>query len=276
MTFNAQNTQLSAIRLVDRCRSGEGFKWDNIVVPVPIPAGATKLTVHVRSAKDPTTKLTTSADSLGWILAALSGPFAQDITFSGRATVARVAVLQNLLNVALGDTGNLPPSGGVLEETGVNVNIPPVILSGTGKAKTVGAGNMSNSEAKVEDLTGLSLLGVITASGEVLSANATASCSPNGVASASGNSTIANLILTVNGNPIVVPVNPGANTVLVNNLNLIVGVLRIVANEQVKPIGKPGDITVNALHITIRTPGSDTNDIVDVVIASAHADIACK
>jgi hypothetical protein len=274
-TLNSQNNVLTLTNLVDRCSSSDGLKWDTIVVPVEIPVGATKLQVRVRSSKHTTSKATNpTPDSLGWILAAISEPAAQGITFSGRATVARASVL-SVANATLGDTGPLPPSGGVRQESGVDVVVPGVISSGTGKARTEGAGNMSKSEASVENLS-LNLLSAITASAEVLEAFATAECDQNGNASLSGGSLILNLALSILGNPVNIPGNLPPNTVLVNQNVVGVGLVRIVANEQiVNDNNGTAEITVNALHITIGQ-GGDLGSIADVVIASSHADISCN
>jgi hypothetical protein len=243
---------------------------------VEIPAGANKLTVQLLSKKSPGSQLgSTNPDSLIWVLAAISGPLADGITFSGRATVARASVV-GVANVVLGDTGPLPPSGGVLEEPGVVLNFPPVVSSGTGSAKTMGAGTMSSSEAIVEDLMGVNILNAITASADVLQATAAAECD-NGNASVTGDSVITNLVINILNLPqINVPITPGPNTVLLNVNVPLVGRVRIVANEQiVEDNNGTAEITVNALHITVGQ-GGILPDLADIVIASAHADIACN
>lgn len=259
----------------DRCSSSDGFSWDTLTIPVEIPAGAERLDVQLFSQKAGTSKLTGTPDSLIWVLAAIAGPTADGITFSGRATVARASLL-NIDTLVVGDTGDLPPSGGTLEEPGVVVNLPPVISSGTGSAKTMGAGNTSSSEAKVEDLIGLNILNAITGSADVLQATASAECD-NGNASVTGNSVITNLTLNVLNLPqINVLIAPLPNTVLLNVNVPLLGLVRIVANEQIKsPPNGTADITVNALHITIGQ-GGNLGDIADIVIAHAHADIACN
>jgi hypothetical protein len=274
-TVNNSNVVLTLDRLVDFCAASDGLRWDTIVVPVEIPAGARKLRVLPRSLKHASSSLASNVpDSMIWVVAAISNPSAQGITFSGRATVARASVLGGVANAAVGDTGELPPSGGVLQENGVVVNIPGVITSGTGQASTQGAGTTSHSEASVEDL-GLSLLGAVNADADVLQSMATAECD-NGDAQVSGDSLILNLVLNVGGNNIPVNISGNPNQVLVNINVPLVGLVRIVANEQIiVDTGPTAAITVNALHISIGQ-GGDLGDIADVVIASSHADISCN
>src|SRR2546422_832370 len=91
-----------------------------------------------------------------------------------------------------------------------------------------------------------------------------ATCDGAGGASAAGSSEIAGL--TVNGGTINVSGRP--------NQSVSVGGVTIVINEQTGSAnGNQADITVNALHVTAVEPV--TGQVVDVVIASAHADISC-
>jgi hypothetical protein len=83
-------------------------------------------------------------------------------------------------------------------------------------------------------------------------------------ATVSGNSEIA--VLLINGQPIVVTGEPNQTIDLPNG--------QVVINEQqVFVDGDFGDITVNALHVTIQNPLG--GNLAEVVISSAHADIMC-
>jgi hypothetical protein len=117
----------------------------------------------------------------------------------------------------------------------------------------VGHGNRSRSEASVAALA-LTVGGNAIAA-DFLMASATAVCGPEG-ASVSGNSELVGL--DINGQRVVVTGAPN------QTIGLPAG--QVVINEQTS--GGPGDITVNALHVSV--PG-----VADVIIASAHADITC-
>jgi hypothetical protein len=94
---------------------------------------------------------------------------------------------------------------------------------------------------------------------DFLMAVAAAQCGNNGKASISGSSEIVGLV--INGQQIAVTGEPNQTILLPNG--------RVVINEQNgSESGRTGDITVNALHVVV-------DGLADVVIASAHADIAC-
>src|SRR5439155_74096 len=100
----------------------------------------------------------------------------------------------------------------------------------------------SESEASVANLD-LSLSGNAI-SADFLMARARAECQ-GGSASVSGSSEIA--ALTVNGQNVVVSGQP--------NQTVAVGPVTVVINEQQAFVdGDFGDITVNALHVTVRDP----------------------
>ncbi|HWP91471.1 MAG TPA: choice-of-anchor P family protein [Thermodesulfobacteriota bacterium] len=264
-TFNTSGNLVKTIKLIDRLDASDGSQWDTETISVPVPAGVSKVTVQVQSKKDSKSNLT-GRDSLVWVLAAFTLPTAEEAnTFSGRATVARVSIL-DALNVVLGDTGPLPSSGGKLEETGVILDIPGVFSSGTGAASTMGAGNQSSSEATVEELElNLSLAGLIT-SATVITAETTAECDVNGKASVNGESIITDLV--INGNTI--------NITGAANQTIQIGPAKIIINEQIRTVNNGvGDITVNALHIIVPGVG-ELPDPVNVIIASAHSDISCN
>src|SRR5438094_139310 len=97
--------------------------------------------------------------------------------------------------------------------------------------------------------------------GSVLPAAALAHASPrrrDGGATASVSSQIARL--SVNGQVIQVDGTPNQTVLLPN------GTGKVVINEQTS--GGAGDITVNALHVSV-------DGVADVIISSAHADITC-
>jgi hypothetical protein len=157
-------------------------------------------------------------------------------------------------NAILADTGPLPSSGGSQEASLLSASAPGLLSVEVLHASTIGQGDRSRSEASVASLN-------LTAAGNAVSSTflmtrATAMCGSGG-ASASGDSEIADVV--VNGQPIVVTGQPN------QSVNLPGGG-SVILNEQTS--GRPGDITVSALHVSVPR-------IVDVVVASAHADITC-
>lgn len=177
---------------------------------------------------------------------------ATSTTFSGRATAIQVTVLGTTTSLA--DTGALPSSGGSQEASLLSASAPGLLGADVLHASTIGQGDRSRSEASVASLN-------LTAGGNAVSstflmARATAMCGSGG-ASAGGDSEIADLV--VNGQPIVITSQPNQTVNLPGGGSVII-------NEQTS--GRPGDITVNAVHVSV--PG-----VADVVVASAHADITC-
>src|SRR3989442_2696339 len=178
----------------------------------------------------------------------------QATSYSGRATVVQVQpMVLGLAPVTLVDAV-LPPSGGADHATLVDASVPGLLTAEVLHASTVGQGNASRSEASVAELE-------VTAGGnriaaDFLEARATAMCTDNG-ATASGSSDITSL--SVNGNPIVIS---GARNQTVAFLGG-----RVIINQQTSD--GQGDITVNALHVTV-------DGVADVIISSAHADITCQ
>ena len=179
-------------------------------------------------------------------------------TYSGRATVVRATATPPLVppvEVVLADAGPLPSSGGEDETSLLDGEVPGLLTVQVLHASTVGRGNHSRSEASVANLS-------LTAGGNSVSAGflmarAEAQCTSAGP-TASGSSEIAELV--INGQTIVVSGEPNQTIPLPN------GVGQVVINEQRSP--GPGDITVNALHVTV-------TGVADVIISSAHADITC-
>ena len=175
----------------------------------------------------------------------------QAASYSGRATVVQATVLG--VSTMLVDAGPLPPSGGAEHASLVNATVPGLLTAEVLHAATVGQGNASRSEASVAELA-LTVAGNSIAAG-FLEARAVAVCGDNGAA-ASGSSDIA--ALTVNGQTIAISGMPNQTVTLPNG--------RVIINEQTPGTGA---ITVNALHVIV-------DGVADVVISSAHADIACQ
>ena len=191
-------------------------------------------------------------------------------TFSGRGTVVKGKVL-GLEVGPLADTGDVSPAGGALKASllqypvsGVPDPTKGALTAEVLHASTVAQGDQSRTKATVASFNIINVAGQ-NISGEFLNAQAQAQCS-RGRASVSGSSEIVNLV--INGTPVFV--SGEANQVV----NLPSGVV-VIINEQTGTgaTADRGDITVNALHITIPgvTPGTNT----DIIIASAHADITC-
>ena len=184
-------------------------------------------------------------------------------TFSGEAIVARISALGLAIDVV--KAGPLPPSGGADDSMLLSISgteTGGVLAAEVAHASVVGQGNRSSSAASVAGVNlnaaGNSIQAVL------LRSQAEATCDGAGGASAAGSSEITGL--TVNGGTINVSGQP--------NQSVRVGGVTIVINEQSGSAnGNQADITVNALHVTAVDPV--TGQLLDVVIASAHADISC-
>jgi hypothetical protein len=192
------------------------------------------------------------------LLAAFSAPPAtleadSSPAFSGQATVVR-ATLPLAGTIVLSDTGPLPQSGGALEASLLNVSVPNLLSAQVAHGSTIGQGDRSRSEASVARLA-LTVNGNTVAAAFLMS-NAMAVCGTGGPSSG-GSSEIAELV--INGQQVVVAGAPNQTVALPLGGQVII-------NEQSS--NGPGDITVNALHVTV--PG-----VADVIIASSHADITC-
>lgn len=247
--------------LNNRLDSSDGPQWDTENISVFIPAGVSQVKVRLFT---PTPRST--ADSIEWVLAALSVPTqpAAGITFSGRAAVLDAAVLAPIINATLVEAGPLPPQGGFDMEQLLTLNVPGLLSSGTATATTMGSGNMSESQATLENLN-LNVLGLVTASGTVIDSLATATCDANGNASVSGSSQLTNLVVL--GIPIVITGQP-------NQTVNVLGLVRLIINEQMgSATGGVGDITVTALRIVV---GLGELNIADIRLSTAHADIRCN
>jgi len=192
-------------------------------------------------------------------------------TFSGDARVIQATVLA-LPTIVVGEAGPLDASGGADHSTLLSATISKqqtlnllALDAEVVHAATVGQGNHSRAEASVADAS-LNVVGN-TIQADVLSSRAEARCDGAGGASASGSSEILGLV--VNGTPITVTGEPN------QTVDLPAGAGVIVINEQSGTTsGNHSDITVNALHVTVFNPLPGP-PLADVVISSAHADIAC-
>jgi hypothetical protein len=183
-----------------------------------------------------------------------TGPLATQATsFSGRATVVRATVL-NLPTIRLVDAGPLPPEGGTAEASLLDASVPGLLTAEVLHATTAGQGNASRSEASVAELA--LTVGGNSVSAAFLQARATAMCTDGG-ATTRGSSDIA--ALSVNGQTIAVSGAPNQTIPLPNG--------RVIINQQTS--AGPGDITVNALHVIV-------DNVADVIVSSAHADINCQ
>ena len=174
------------------------------------------------------------------------------IAFSGEATALRATVLGT--STQFSHAGPQPSSGGAHEASLLEAGVPGTLSARVLHAATVGGGSHSRSEASTADLA-------ITAGGQSVSASllmarAEASCVDHS-ARTSASSQVAGLV--VNGQSVVVSGAPN-QTIL-----LPAGTGRVIINEQ---SSSPGAIDVNALHVIV-------TGLADIVVSSAHADIAC-
>jgi hypothetical protein len=191
---------------------------------------------------------------------------AASTTFSGRAT----AVSGTVAGIPVGplaDTGEISPSGDTREATVLEYPISGLPDPTNGAlaaevlhAAVVAGGNSSRAEASVATFAVQAAGQFIGA--DFLMARASATCDGNS-ATVAGSSEIAGLTL----NDESITVTGEAN----QTISLPLGIGQIVINEQVtgsSASANEGDITVNALHVVL-VGGTD------LVVASAHADIAC-
>lgn len=194
---------------------------------------------------------------LGCLFVAQTAAAANQTTYSGRATVVNATVLG--IPATLVDTGPLPSTGGALNASLLNLNLPGVLSAGIAHATSVGQNNYSRSDAGVADVS--LTVGGVSIGADLLMASAEAVCATASRGSVTGNSVVVNL--TLGGQPIAVTGQP--NQVV----NLPLGVGQIIINEQVQSVnGGNASITVNALHVIV-------NGIADVVIGHAEAGIEC-
>jgi hypothetical protein len=208
-----------------------------------------------------------------FVVGLLSWPSASHVlaatatTFSGRAVVLEGQVEGASIG-PLVDTGPVAPEGGSLHAHLLSYpDGGPDPTNGALKAEVLHAavtahGDRSRAEATVANLQ-VSAAGQ-TLGASFLSARAMAVCR-KGTATVSGSSEIATL--TVNDKTVVVDGT-------MNQTVTLPTIGEIIINEQVfSASAGNGEVTVNALHLKLTNPitGAKT----DLVIASAHADIAC-
>jgi len=182
-------------------------------------------------------------------------------TFSGRSTVVDADVLS--IRTVISDTGPVSSSGGALQTTLLTASVPGLLTAEVLHATVVAQNNYSHAEASVANVN-LTAAGATVTAGLLMS-RASAGCG-NGAATVSGSSDVVDL--NVNGTPITVSGQP--------NQTVVLGPVEVIINEQTgSASGGTGDITVNALHVIVNDPLAPGNVLADVVISSAHADIAC-
>ncbi len=209
---------------------------------------------------------------LGVVVALVSTAFlsaaaiAAPQSYSGQGTAVRGTVLGQ--GIVLADTGPLPSKGGRLEafmgRAEIGDNVSAILLHGA----TRGEGEHSISEASVGNLNArVPQLGDFTLTADIISSTATATCGPGGPCGDSpdayGDARIVGLRIR------------GVEQELTGEPNQVIdlGSLgSIIINEQI--FDGPSDITVNALHATLRTP--DGMQLADVIVASSHADVVCE
>jgi hypothetical protein len=196
---------------------------------------------------------------------AWASPVQADVTYSGQAFGAFVNV--NLLGLVVGpktlsDTGQLPPSGGILTNQLANVSEPGVLSVTIMPTMTSGANGVARSEASLADvvvLPGQSPL--LTAS--FVRAESEATC--NGVR---GATEVADLKVASQS----ITVDPFAPNQIFGPITVPgVGDVTLVINEQkTSSGGGTQDITVNALHLTVKVSGILA---AEVILSSAHSDV---
>jgi len=195
---------------------------------------------------------------------------AAGVTYSGRAFGAFVFVDVSLLGVAVGpetlsDTGELPPSGGLLTNQLESVSIPGVLSATLMPTMTSGANGVARSEASLAELAVLpGNSAAVTAS--FVRAESEATC--NGVR---GQTEVADV--TFGGNPIMVdPFAPNQTFTIPPNPPIgVPPVATLIINEQeTSSGGGTQDITVNALHLTVTASGVV---VAEVILSHAHSDV---
>lgn len=186
-----------------------------------------------------------------------------ETTYSGQATVYR-ATIAGTETVRV-DTGPLPAAGGILDASGLTVEVPNVLLAEIGHATTFAGNGISQSEAALAQID--LRVGTHKVQADYLMARATAKCSApeNGSAAVSGELIVSNL--RIDDQVTTVTADPNQEVVLRDGAGQVVG--RVVLNEQVSNVnGATGDITVNGLKIEV-------TGVATVVLFSAHADLSC-
>ena len=186
-----------------------------------------------------------------------------DTTYTGQATVFRANI--GGTQTVLVDTGVLPAAGGVLDATGLTVEVPGVLFAEVGHASTFGGNGIAISESALAniDLT----VGTHKIQADYLMARATAACSAlvNGSASVRGELIASNL--RIDDEVTTVTAAPNQEISLRDGNGQVVG--RVVLNEQVATTnGVNANIVVNGLKIEVA-------NVATVVLFSATAGVNC-
>lgn len=193
--------------------------------------------------------------------------------YSGEARVVDVFVANPLggdplVDLLLGHAGPLPLEGGQFDDVILNVDVdegPLSLAAAVISAETEGAGSTAESVATITDLN-LALEGLVAVTSTTLESTATAQCTSRG-ATVSGDSVIEDL--AINGTEVTVTGEP--------NQMVDLGPIDLVINEQIENVasdGSFGEITVNALRITVTDPVTSAV-LAEVILSSAYADVTC-
>jgi len=177
---------------------------------------------------------------------------AQATTYSGHGRPLSVTAFG--AGVAIGDTGELPSTGGSQSASLTNLNVLGFVTVGVLQGTTSGSGTQSTSQASLLSVA----IPIVGLTADVLKSSSMAQC--NGTTpSVSGSSELVNV--TVLGLPISAP-TPNVAIVLPGGFS-------VMLNEQTSSTsGTKGSITVNAIHVT--GPG------LDIVVSGAESDIDCS
>ena len=186
-----------------------------------------------------------------------------DTTYSGQATVFRATIGGR--ETVLVDTGALPAAGGLLDATGLTVEVPNVLLAEVGHAATFAGNGVAQAEAALANVD--LRIGNHKVQADFLMSRAIATCSApeNGTASVKGELIAANL--RIDDQVTTVTTAPNQEIELSDGVGNVVG--RVVLNEQVASAdGAAGDITVSGLRFEV-------TNVASVVLFSSHADVSC-
>lgn len=203
--------------------------------------------------------------------------------YSGRGTGVRLrqfSALTGDISTIISDTGPLPTQGGDITSTTTGAGLAPLLTTGVTVANTSGGvpggnQNTSQSDTSVDNLgvtvANLPLLpDVLNLTATVIESETQCTCTL-GVPTCTGDSTLVGLNVAILGANVPIVIS-GLPNQTINLPVLGLGNITLVINEQVS--AGPGDITVNALRISIGILPSllvDTN----IVIAHSHSDIVC-
>jgi len=211
------------------------------------------------------------AGLLGWALAGglsalgqlMTVPTSTGVSYSGQATVINLQDMHNSAPIVICDTGPLPSTGGFIESSVIETNVSDGELTfELADATTDGNGPEARSAASLNNLF-LEIMAtdgtVSTLRADFISAEASASCEPNGKADVSATVRIEGLVL--NGQAVKVAKKPGQVVYFPGG--------RIVINEQASTAnGTSGHLTVTALHIMV-------DGCMNGLVCFAEADITC-